>query len=35
MEFADKLKALMSTEKRRTVLDALKKRLTEVEGGSG
>jgi hypothetical protein len=27
---ADKLKALMSTEKRRTVLDALKKRLTEV-----
>ncbi|HUT54392.1 MAG TPA: hypothetical protein VM658_13470 [bacterium] len=32
---ADKLKALMSTEKRRTVLDALKKRLTEVEGGSG
>jgi len=32
---ADKLKTLLATEKRRTVLDALKKRLTEVEGGSG
>jgi hypothetical protein len=32
---ADKLKAILATEKRRTVIDALKKRLTEVEGGAG
>ena len=31
----DKLKALLGTEKRRTVLDALRKRLREVEGGAG
>ncbi|MCK7511751.1 MAG: hypothetical protein MZV70_52050 [Desulfobacterales bacterium] len=29
----DKLKAHLAGEKRRTVIDALKKRLTEVEGG--
>ena len=31
----DKLKAHLVGEKRRTVIDALKKRLTEVEGGAG
>jgi hypothetical protein len=31
----DKLKAHLAGEKRRTVIDALKKRLTEVEGGAG
>jgi hypothetical protein len=32
---ADKLKAILATEKRRTVIDALKKRLTEVDSGAG
>ena len=32
---ADMLKAHLASEKRRTVIDALKKRLTEVEGGAG
>jgi hypothetical protein len=31
----DKLKAHLAGEKRRTVIEALKKRLTEVEGGAG
>jgi hypothetical protein len=31
----DKLKAHLAGEKRRTVIDALKRRLTEVEGGAG
>jgi len=30
----DKLKAHLAGEKRRTVIDALKRRLTEVEGGA-
>ena len=31
-EDVDKLKAVLATEKRRTVIDALKRRLAEVEG---
>lgn len=31
----DRLKTILATEKRRSVIDALKKRLAEVEGGAG